>query len=300
MPALKFLQTTDNVGLDRELEDLRRLLTAAQKAIMDLHGKVAAQVPTTTAQAATPLSQNLTNFQVQDVAGAIIIPASFIAFDTTDAFAVSATAGGGARIDRTPSVVTPPAIAAAGSAGTSPIPANQDHTHAALINTKLLYSDFSVPGGNTVANTLTETVFTSSFTIAGNTLQVGDAITIDLFGLYGTGLVAPTLTGKLKIGAVTVLTTGAITTIGSLTSQGWFARLIIGIASIGATGSLECQGFAEFATAATTGLSVNMTNTAPATIDTTVSEAFTVTITWGIANASDTIQLRQMVATLLR
>lgn len=202
-----------------------------------------------------------------------------------------------ATITRTADTATPLANSGSGSAGTGNPAANNDHVHPQG-GSRLLYADGSVPGGNTISNTTTETAFTSTFTIPANSLVAGQAIRMRWFGLYGTALVAPSLTAKLKFGSTVVLTTGAITTIGSLSNQGWSCDALLIVTGIGAGGAIEAQGYAEFATAATTSLSINLTNASAVSIDTTVSQAVTVTMTWSLASASDSITMRQMVATL--
>lgn len=161
------------------------------------------------------------------------------------------------------------------------------------------YKDGSVPGGNTVANTVTETAFASTTTFAANTLAVGSVIRLSLTGVFSSTLLSPTLTGKVKLGGATVLNTGALTIAVGAANNGWTATGLFIVTAIGATGSVEIQGYAEFATAATTSLSVNVANTAPFTIDTTASLALTVTVQWGTASASNTITLRQMLVELL-
>jgi len=164
----------------------------------------------------------------------------------------------------------------------------------------LVYEDATVPGGNTVANTTTPTAFASSYTIPANSLAVGSVIRVKIYGIYSTALVAPTITAALKIGSVTVLTTGAITAIAGETNGGWWAEALLTVTAIGASGAMECQGYAEFSTAATTGLSVNLTNTAVVgSIDTTGSLAMTVNVTWGTASASNTITLREMAVEIM-
>jgi len=162
----------------------------------------------------------------------------------------------------------------------------------------LVYADGTTPGGNTVANTGSETAFASGYTFAANTLAAGSIIRIKAFGLYGTALVAPTLRGRLKFGSVTALDTGVLSTlVGSVNGVGWWAEASVYLIS---TGSTDAQGFAEFATAATTGLSVNMVNAAPVAIDFTSSQALTLTVLWGTADAANTITLKQLVIEVLK
>lgn len=159
----------------------------------------------------------------------------------------------------------------------------------------LAYSDGTTPGGNTVANTSSPTAFASTYTIPANRLKVGSVIRARLFGTYGTDLIAPTLVGALKFGSSVVLTTSTLTTVaGVVAGAGWSAQADIIVKTIGAGGAVEAQGYAQFATAATTGLSVNMTNTGTVPINTSQGQAVTVNITWGTGSTSNTITLRTM------
>lgn len=158
----------------------------------------------------------------------------------------------------------------------------------------LLFSNTSLPGGNTVANTAAETAFTSSYTIAANTMNQGDVFRIRLYGVYGTLVTPTTLEIKVKFGSTIMLDTGAFTDTGSLTNNGWMLEGYFIAQSIGATGAVETQGYSQFMTAATVGAAVPLTNTATKTIDTTASQAVTATAQWGSASASNTITLRMM------
>ncbi len=158
----------------------------------------------------------------------------------------------------------------------------------------LLYSDGTVPAGNTVANTVTETAFASTYTLSANSLVVGDVLRITMTGLYSTDVLAPTLTGKLKLGGTTVLNTGALTAVAAVTNGGWTMTAWLIVTAIGAGGAFEAQAYAEFATAATTALSANVTNTAAVSINLATTEAITATVQWSAASASNTITLRQM------
>jgi hypothetical protein len=158
----------------------------------------------------------------------------------------------------------------------------------------LVSANSSVPAGNTIASTAAETAFNSSYTIPANSLSVGDVLRVKVYGVYSTDTIAPTIIGKVKFGSVVMLTTGTINSlVGTSSNLGWWAEAEFIVQSIGASGAIEAQGYAEFATAATTGLSVNLTNTAAKTVDTTVSQAITVTIQWGTSSAANTISLRE-------
>lgn len=148
--------------------------------------------------------------------------------------------------------------------------------------------------GNTIINAFAETAFASSYTVSANSLAAGDVIRIKLWGVYGTSVVAPNITMKVKIGSTTVLNTGAITAVAGVTNGGWFGDIDLSFFTVGASGTCDAQAYGEFATAATTGLSVNVPNAGTQVIDTTTSQAITITITWSAASASNTITLRQI------
>jgi hypothetical protein len=164
---------------------------------------------------------------------------------------------------------------------------------------KRAYADGTVPGGNTIANSASETDFASSYTISGGTLAVGNVIEVDLAGVYSTALVAPTFRGWVKLGSTKVLDTGVLNTfVGSISNRGWMAKALLYVTAIGVSGSVECQGVISFATAATAALVTHQTNTSPFTIDTTGGLAVVARIQWGTADAGNTITLRQMKVTI--
>lgn len=158
----------------------------------------------------------------------------------------------------------------------------------------LVYSNTSVPAGNTIANSNSETAFASSYTIPANALVAGSIVRLKLYGVYGTTIVGPTIRGKVKLGATVVADTGSVTSVAGVTNGGWWAEVFFVCQTAGSGGTVEAQGYAEFSTAATTGLSVNTPNTAAIAIDTTATQAITVTIQWGTADAANTITLREM------
>jgi len=158
------------------------------------------------------------------------------------------------------------------------------------------YSNTTIPSGNTVANSTTETAFASSYTIAAGALRAGSVIRIRMFGTYGTdGVLAPTIQGKLKLGSTAVLDTGSVTAVVSATNRGWSAEGQIIVQSIGTSGAIDAQGQMQFSTAATAALAINMSNTATFTVDTTSTLSVSLTVQWGTADTDNTITLRQFV-----
>lgn len=190
-------------------------------------------------------------------------------------------------------MVHPGRLAAGTPSSTSLLSGDQTWKDMWSINT-------TVPSGNTVANASgSDVAFSSSYTIAANTLKVGTIIRIKLYGVYGTTLLSPNLTGKLKIGSSTLLSTGALTIGVSLTNAGWSAEALLSVTAVGSGGAVEAQGFAQFATAATTGLSVNLTNTSTIAVNTTVSQTIAATVQWSASSSSNTITLRQALFEVL-
>lgn len=162
------------------------------------------------------------------------------------------------------------------------------------------FVNITVPSGNTIANTTTETAFASTYTIPANTLEVGDIIRIKLWGVYSNTLTPPTVIGKVKIGSTVFATTGTITGGAAASNAGWSGEESIVVQSIGSSGVVDAQAFLEFATAATAALTINVPNASTLTLDTTADQAITVTVQWGTASASNTITLRQMIVEILK
>jgi len=162
-------------------------------------------------------------------------------------------------------------------------------------STALVFSNTTVPAGNTVANTSVETFFTSSYVIPPSALVAGMVVRVKLFGVYSTGVIAPTLTLRIYFGATVLVSSGAITTVAGVTNEGWSGEGLFIVQTIGATGTVEAQGLSEFSTAATAALFINMDNTASITVNTTIAQTAQVSVQWGgTVSASDTITLREM------
>lgn len=160
----------------------------------------------------------------------------------------------------------------------------------------LVFSNTSVPAGNTVANTAVETTFASQYTIPAGLLQAGSVIRLQAFGVSSTAGIAPSIQLKLKMGSTTLLDSGAITPLlGGATNAGWYMSGYLVAQTVGGSGTIEAQGSARFQTGAATSAVVSLDNTAPFTIDTTVAQTLTLTLTWGTASAANTTTLRELM-----
>lgn len=163
-----------------------------------------------------------------------------------------------------------------------------------------------------VANTTTETVLFPNATIPANMMQDGRLLRLKAYFSYGT-TATPTLTFALRWGGVagtviakstSVTTTSATGGGASMTSMGEFEALIQ-TRSNGATGTLMTNGTATLftATAMTAGTVTNYGQPIPlasgatggttpvaVTVDLTADTALSLTVTWGTANAANSIQ----------
>lgn len=171
---------------------------------------------------------------------------------------------------------------------------------APAIGGGLVYVNTTIPAGNTVSNSTSETAFSSSYTIPAATMAVGKFIRIKLRGTYGSALLLPgNITGKIKFGSTVIVSTGAIPLTLNLSDLGWFAEVEAFVTADGAGGAVEAQASVGFSTAASASLSFNPSNTAPISVDWSASKAITATVQFSSAQANNTITLRQMAVEII-
>lgn len=155
----------------------------------------------------------------------------------------------------------------------------------------LVYSNTSVPGGNTVANTNTETAITSSYNIPATALGEGTVVRLHLAGVISSdGAVAPDIRIRAKLDGQTVLDTAAVTIATGLSNAGWQLDGTMLAFTIGATGTIDTQGVATIA-----GVDVQMPRTSTLTVDTTQVLTLTVTLQWDDADTDNTVTVREML-----
>lgn len=149
----------------------------------------------------------------------------------------------------------------------------------------------------TVANTVTQTALTSTgvgnLTIPANHLKVGKT-----YRIKGKGIVSdtgtPTLRIRVKLGSTVVGDTGAIALVGTVSNDTFNLEFEFTTRSTGSSGTVFGQGFFEFDNSNNTGLFEGMPNTATTTINTTTSQAISVSAEWGTASSSNTISLTNL------
>lgn len=158
---------------------------------------------------------------------------------------------------------------------------------------------FSQTQSVTVANTVTETDLTGtgvgSLTVPLSMLGViGKTLKFTGWGYYSAAA-APTIRIRLYLGSTVLLDTTAVTSSNG-TNDMWNLRGMVTVLTIGATGTVNAQGFykedgtfSEFP----------MVNTSTVTIDTTTSQALSLTAQWGTAAAANTITMTNFTVELL-
>jgi hypothetical protein len=148
----------------------------------------------------------------------------------------------------------------------------------------------------TIANSTTETSISSTgvgtLTLPANFFIAGRSLRIMGLGFHSSVAVAPTIRIKIKLGSTIVLDTTAVTS-GIDTSAAIYIYGAITCRTTGASGTIFAQG--EYQEMGTTPNHFQMVNTATTTIDTTASQAITVTAQWGTASASNTISLTNLI-----
>jgi hypothetical protein len=157
----------------------------------------------------------------------------------------------------------------------------------------LVSANTSVPGGNTVANTTTETNFASNYSLPANYCQPGRVIKITAQGIYSsTG--SPQLNIRVKLGS-TVLATSQNMNPGAVSSHSWITYFQIICDTTGVSGTVEGQGVTTIFTGGASDSDNEMQNTGTITVDTTTAQTVQMSSQWTVANAGNTITLRQLI-----
>lgn len=203
------------------------------------------------------------------------------------------------RVDATASL---PSLAA-GDEGTLAYNQAQDlflrwtGTAWAPVNTGTLV--MGAPAGGDTITASGATNFASNVSLPAGAWAANRALRVTARGVYGTNATPPNLTLALKAGTTVLATTGAQATTGSLTNRGWLVDVIVNCVTTGVSGTVEAQGFATLATAATTAVQWDMENTAAITVDTTIANTLQMEATWSAAAAGTTITMRQFIISIL-
>ena len=163
----------------------------------------------------------------------------------------------------------------------------------------------TVAGTGTVTNTTTETTLIltneGALTIPASFLVPGRTLRVRAKGYFSTNNPAVTLTLEVKLGSLTVCTSGAQTPTASLASRYWELDTDITCRVKGASGTLFGQGAFKYMAAATGAPTWwEMRNTAVGSLDTTFSHPFDITATWGVGvAAADTISMTNLIVDII-
>lgn len=165
---------------------------------------------------------------------------------------------------------------------------------------------WATANGTAVANSAAHTILFPNITIPANYLQDGRVLRINTWGAYGT-TATPTIIFDIVWGGIAgtvVAKTGTITT-GSAVGGGasmtalWNLDAIVQTRSNGSAGTLFTDGVLTLYTTGTAGGTVyplasgstgGTTPVASAAVDLTADTALSLGVTWGTANAANSIQ----------
>lgn len=165
---------------------------------------------------------------------------------------------------------------------------------------------WATAAGTAVANTTTETAIFSNVTVPANYMADGRALRMTAMGAWGIQAAANTLRFRVRWGGTTgtiLFDTGTITGSGSAVTNGiWRLDVILQTRSNGSSGSIMSIGSAVLSTATAPtigtvgnygvealGGSAGASAPAAATVDLTADTALCLSMTWGTANASNTV-----------
>lgn len=149
-----------------------------------------------------------------------------------------------------------------------------------------------------ITNTTTETAFDQIFTfpsMPNRYVQPTTLIRMKAWGVVSTSLLNLGLTLRVRWGGVSgvlLASTGLITLASSLSQQAWNAEMTCAIQSIGASGSMEAQGFLNVTAGLLSISAASMSNVSPVSISTVSSNDIVMTAQWSVSDPSDSIQAR--------
>lgn len=130
----------------------------------------------------------------------------------------------------------------------------------------------------------------------------GRKLTVLAAGRISTTTGPPTITFDVRFGATTVFTSGAVTTVASLTNKTWRLWIELTCRSIGASTSATVFGTGSLTSSAVVGATGGAATTAmlpdssPAVgtgFDSTASQVVDLYATWSASSASNTVTLHQ-------
>lgn len=167
------------------------------------------------------------------------------------------------------------------------------------VNNGVLFTStaISVSSNSTTENELIKGAVGTTSLVAG-TLSGGRTIRLQAWGYYNTQLVPDTLRLSVLLGTTTIMTTGAQTPAGSVSTGGWSLNANIVCQTTGGAGTVIGQGdFPHF-----TGLTYAnwpMVNSSTIVLNTTGAQVIRLLAQWGGTNAANQIFCTNAVGELL-
>lgn len=177
-------------------------------------------------------------------------------------------------------------------------------TSIAGLNHTLSSNMFTQTSSVTVANTVTATTLIGSgvgiVTLPANYLVVGKSFELHATGIFSAAAIPPTLQLKVLLGGATFLDTGAQTTVSNFSNKLFELNSTCTTRATGVSGNLFCQGkFVGYDPSLGTFDVWPMVTATTTTLNTTASQAISVTAQWGTASASSTITVTNLSVNLL-
>jgi len=172
-------------------------------------------------------------------------------------------------------------------------------TVGALGLSGLYFAQTSVQAGDTVSNTTSETNFaTTAAAFPANSLTAGKVIRITAHGtsINNSGSSA-TYTLRAKFGSTVLCLNNSPSGISHTTSAntyGWTLSCDVTVITTGAGGTVEANGDVRWR-----GVAVQSINTAAISVNTTATQAPTISVTMTFAHASTSATMRQLIVEVL-
>ena len=172
-------------------------------------------------------------------------------------------------------------------------------TTSRAVGTFFTTSSIHVSSNSTTENELIRAIVGTTSLVA-NTLSEGRTIRLTASGYYNTPAVPDTLTVRIKLGGVQILSTGAQTPTANASTFGWSLDSLITCQATGGAGSVIGQGIFETgSTLVGTIADWRMVNSTNVTLDTTVANIVELTAQWGGTQAAEQLYATNVVGELL-
>ena len=221
------IRTMGNAEQDREVDEIARQIKL-------LKNQLAALAPSSVLTPSVPVVSGGNNtIAVTQVDGAVSVDTSTLSFDQTNGFTVTETGGqavitiAGSGLSSTP----PPAIAAAGAAGSSSLGARSDHTHAGESSLNALTGAVTISAGANIVLTPTGNNIAIAATTGGGGVTSLNTATGAMTIVAGTNITVGTVGTVITINAPAA-GTGVLLSVKTTVAFSSFTGFVSGFGSI--------------------------------------------------------------------